>query len=216
VTAARGFTLIELLIGISLSALIMVLLVTALGTNIRAWEGALAGADAVEARRAADRYLRRALAGALPYRYYDGRRLVTAFSGTPKRISFAAVIGAPRVLPGIYVVTLAVEPADRGERLVLRERLARPQIDFDTATDGAEALPIITDPAGIEFGYFGSAARNAAPDWHDEWPANAGAPDLVRVAFAGRDADPLYLPVPAAGAALAPPIYGGQATGENR
>ena len=64
--------------------------------------------------------------------------------------------------------------------------------DADGTSDRREV--VLTDVAGLRFGYYGRSASSPVASWHDGWTGRDRLPELVRVEVTAKDDQPWRLP----------------------
>jgi general secretion pathway protein J len=208
-----GFTLVELLIALAMVALITLLLFSGLRVGSRAWDGVDAAAERTGALRQANAFLLRTLSQARAMTLvYDGES-VPVFAGDTERLEFVAPLSEHVGIPGLYVLRLESEGSGDGAALVLTRWLIHSEVLDGTddipaweplkerATPSLDGIPLDRDAAAGAFGrtslldrldtfelsYYGVAAGDTEPDWHEEWLEQGTLPALIRVRFATID-----------------------------
>jgi len=183
---APGFTLIELLVGITLLALIAVMVTGGLQLGARGAATADATADRLDRLRTAQTFIRHHLETARP-RLGLGRETTAAFAGERETLTFAAAV-SPRRGGGIHWIRLFVAERDGMSALLAARRLAPMRA---RSGGGPERDAIVLVPAirGARFAYYGASPAGAPPRWHERWSGEPGLPLLIRleVELAGPD-----------------------------
>jgi general secretion pathway protein J len=192
---AGGFTLIELLVGLSLMALMSVLLFGGFHFGLRAWEVGGTRLAQMNGAELAQSLLRRLLSQAdLASIEEPGkpRAPLSIFRGTARELMFVAPLPANRGIEGQYAFTLTTEPTDRTARLVLRWHLYR----ADETETGALAgsAEILKNIASIRFAYFGQTSRDTRPQWVESWAGELGLPKLIALHVEFPSGDPRIWP----------------------
>jgi general secretion pathway protein J len=192
-----GFTLIELLVGLSLMALISVLLFGGFHFGLRAWEVGGMRLEQMNDADLAQGLLRRLLSQAYLASVQEPgkpRAPLSTFRGTARELMFVAPLPANRGIEGQYAFTLTTEPTDRTVRLVLRWHLYR--ADETTAETGALAgsAEILKNIASIRFAYFGQTSRGTRPQWVESWADMLGPPKLIALHVEFPSSDPRIWP----------------------
>lgn len=181
-----GFSLLETLLGLTLTALIAVLMTGSLQMGARVWERSsgpnLPGARQLIESRISDWIAQASPAGVQPPADGD-----PAFSGDERQVSFIIAgqnLGGP---PGIYRVRLELVPAEDcpgGRALVVTTRLLSPGAQPAMTHEGSIAtrtlLPCLTDPA---FSFYGHSGPEDAPveAWAARWIDADSLPLIVRL-----------------------------------
>jgi general secretion pathway protein J len=177
-TRTAGFTLIELLIGVSLLAILVALVHAGVNGQLRALERSDGRAEAQEANALATRFLRRELTQMLPVFSRDARQTRVEFNGDPDALRFATVLPAHRGVPGVYRVSLRVEPDAGGLRVALYYQLLRGQSE-----PLAEPTVVFAGLEVARFSYFGRERPGVAPLWLERWSDPTSLPQLVRLEY---------------------------------
>lgn len=212
---ARGFTLLEVLLALALLAVLVALLWGALAAATRGVRGGESRLTAATDVRAAQAFLRRELAAALPMAWArDRAQRPQVFAGEPQRMRFVGTLPAYLGGRGPLRLELSIDPPVAGRRaLRLRfQTLASAQAGAQTWGD-AETL--IGHLRGGHFAYRGLDAEGRPTAWLPRWPWPQRLPLLVRIELDG-DADwpPLVIaPRLDPGAALIGPMGAAYAGG---
>ena len=185
--AERGMTLVELLVALTLLGLLSVMMMGGLSFGVRSWERTEAHSDRLNAIVRLHGFLRERLS-ATPR--------PESVHGDAETLAFAALWPAAIGGTGFYDFTLA--PDEEGALVlswtpVLGEEDAPP----DEALVGSRTL--LPGTTGFAVSYFGAAAEETEPRWHDSWEPGDTPPALVRVdiAVAGTgDLPPLSVGLP--------------------
>lgn len=182
----RGFTLLELIIGMTLVALISVLLYSGLRLVGRSWD-----AEARYAERTADGFLvqdflRRQLQQTRELFQNDPEQgRVIAFAGSAKVVEFAGPMLSYQAVGGLYFQRLEFVEGEAGEELRMTWRPYRVRLDdpdlTDAVAESAEPAVLLTGLQGGEFTYFGSVTDADEPEWLEEWTDRSRLPRLVRI-----------------------------------
>ncbi len=185
-SSEAGFSLLETLLGLTLTALIAVLMMGSLQMGARVWERSsgptLPGASQLIESRISDWIAQASPAGFQPPA--DGE---PAFSGDALQVSFTIAgqnLGGP---PGIYRVRLVLAKAEGcpgGRELIVITRLLSPGNHEAVNQEGSVAtrvlLPCLVNPA---FAFYGKSGPEDAPveAWMSDWADAANLPLIVRL-----------------------------------
>lgn len=186
----RGFTLVELLVGLTLMALISIILFGGLRFGLRAWEAAGERAEGTTQIQLVQSLIRRQLVQARLAPIGAGRP-VAAFAGQPDRVTFIASPVRPGEVDDNLVFVLAKADAGQRSHLDLTWSPLRPPAGTPNATGTAR---LIDNVATVEFAYYGAPDRSRAAGWWDEWDGSHGLPSLVRLRVAFPKGDSRHWP----------------------
>lgn len=179
--AAQGFTLVELLVGLTLMALISVILFGGLRFGIRAWE---VGGERIEQASRVEmvqNLLRRQVSQASRLPESADAGSVVPFVGEAESLVFIAPLPVQRGLGGLYLFHLTQRENDGRLDLALAWQLYRPELlTSDLAKLDEEAI-LLEDVVGIELAYYGAANQEQPMQWWDTWDGARGMPQLVRL-----------------------------------
>jgi general secretion pathway protein J len=182
---SAGFTLVELLVGLSLLALISVLLFGGFRFGLRAWEVGTARIDSGNEIELAQNLLRRQLAEAQPVRV--GVEIESApvlLRGSTSALIFVSPLPAHRGIGGAHLFALGIGDGASGKKLTLRWRLFRAGDPGDAAFDPKDASTLLTGIETIELSYFGRPATGGPRRWNDRWEEQPDLPELIRLRIA--------------------------------
>jgi general secretion pathway protein J len=197
-----GFTLLELLVALTLAAMLMAAVPSALRIGTRAINQAEVLTNDAADRAALDFLAERLTEAMTLYeRGVDGR-LQVAFSGAANAIGFvaSAVMDSHGEAPaGIFLMELALDRID-GElgRLVLRWQPFRPG-QAKAADLVRQERALLGNVSALSFRYFGSPVPRAAAEWSDVWTGTETVPALVEIQVrrgTRLDGEPLVMRVP--------------------
>lgn len=184
---AYGFSLLEVMMAITLLAAGLALALSALHAATRSTDRAERQAQDDERLRAAQSFLRRQLADALPIAYAvdSDTGNATLFQGGRDSLNFVGSLPGYLSYGGAYLQTLRLVRGDRGYRLEYSFRqltadgpLAperRPEVLFDGIANG-------------EFGYRALDGQGHAQAWRTDWRQASSMPALVRIRLHPEDA----------------------------
>ena len=165
-----GFTLIEMLVALALSALVSLIMLYGVRLAAAGLDRHSRQAERLDSRQSLDDILRRTLGSAalIP------RSAGTVFIGKPDALEFLGV--AEDSGPGLYRITLTVDPARADRPLILKRQLAVPAGDPRVAS-GVLAVKV----REFRLAYFGADTAGADPTWHANWQSLGFLPLMVRV-----------------------------------
>jgi type II secretory pathway pseudopilin PulG len=186
-----GFSLLETLLGLTLTAMIGVLMMGSLQMGTRVWErqkaGALPGEEQLMLGQTSEW-----LAQAMPARL---RSVDTApfapFFGNANRASFIYSAPGLGASPGVYAVDLALMEADGcegGRRLMMRIQRILPADDPEARQSSApqtrELAGCLTAPS---FAFWGTLTGQPEASWHEDWQNQAKLPSVARLRSMSRE-----------------------------
>ena len=186
---SAGFTLVEMLIGLTLFALLSVLLFGGFHFGLRAWETGGARAAQASEIQLVQEMLRRQIAAAQPPATEATETTeatpataaapsAASFSGTARSLTFVARLPGRSGAAGLYRFDIAEAPDGSSGRQLALGWSALGQNQPDTATPVETLLRGI---AAISFAYYGRAVPEAPAQWQDRWNESLGLPELVRL-----------------------------------
>lgn len=178
---SRGFTLVELLVGLTVMALLSLVLFGGLRFGIRAWETGGARMEQTHRAEAVQSLLRRQLGQIRFLPPATDADAVMSFTGDRDSLTFVAPLPVHRGIGGSYLFHLAKSERNGRSDLTLAWSLYRPEL-LTTGPSTLEAgTTLLEDIAGVELSYFGAPLPEQAPQWWGAWDLNDGEPQLVRV-----------------------------------
>jgi len=193
---AQGFTLVELLVGLTLMALLSVILFGGLRFGVRAWE---AGGEHVEQATRLDtvqNLLRQQVSRARSPELDAGAdpRPPPAFVGGAESLQFIAPLPAHRGAGGSYLFYLTVSEGDGRSDLKLAWHLFRPEDLAAGDVPPDEETTLLEGIAGIELAYYGATDPEQPMQWWEAWDGAGGRPQLVRLRVEFPPGDPRRWP----------------------
>lgn len=167
--ARAGMTLLELLLALSLMAAMAMTLAAVLGLTgkaaLRIGEAGVS-TDQLVARHAIREWI-------------EAAPRTAAFLGSAETLRFVTLSDTP-----------PFSAADAATVSLTRDAEGAVVAEIFGATDGAAVQRLTLSPAGaLRLRYFGRLSSLAPPAWHEDWPAAAGLPDLVRIDYSGPKGD---------------------------
>jgi len=192
VPATAGFTLVELLVGLSLMALLAVLLFGGFRFGLRAWEAGGARIERLNEAEQVQNLLRRelgeaySLAGSNPQ---TGAGALATFQGSRDSLSFVAPLPSQAGVGGLYRFGLGIETVTGERRLALAWQIFRPDRAPRASVDADSRSVLLHGIAGVDFAYFGRRQTGAPAQWQDDWDDRRGLPELVRLRVSFPDGD---------------------------
>lgn len=180
-----GFTLLELLIAMSLLGLIFAALTGGLRFGTTAWQRASVSLSQSEDMRLTYQTLRRQLSTSVPLPDSPPQgQDIGSFSGRRDRVSFIGPAPARAMAPGLFRLTLALEPDAGTQALTLRwQRLG----ETVSGKESNSMEPVLRGVRSLEFGYYGQIGSGLEPTWANEWRDNEQSPNLIRISIGFAD-----------------------------
>ncbi len=190
----RGFTLLEVLLALALLAVLVALLWGALAAATRGVRNGESRLTAAADVRAAQAFLRRELAAALPLPWgRDHAQLPLVFEGEPQRMRFVGTLPAFLGGRGPLRLELSVDPPAAGRR-ALRLRFQTLASARAGAQDWGDAETLLGHLRDGHFAYRGLDAEGRPTAWLPRWPWPQRLPLLVRIELdGGTDWPPLVI-----------------------
>ena len=178
---AGGFTLVELLVAMTLIGLIFVALFGGLRFGARTWEAGNARSEVSAQIEVTQSLIRRQLAQAIVLPGF--RRGDFSFDGEAERLSFTAPGPSQIGLGGIYLFELFTENSEQDQRLVLRWRLHRPELDPESPLEDEERKTrvLLDGLEALRIEYFGDPEDSEDPQWLESWNGFDVLPELISV-----------------------------------
>ena len=180
-----GFSLLETLLGLTLTAMIGVLMMGSLQMGTRVWErqkaGALPGEEQLVLGQTSEW-----LAQAMPVRLRSLDSTPFApFFGDANRASFIYSAPGLGASPGLYAVDLELMEADGcegGRRLMMRIARMVPADDPEARQDAApQTRELARCLSAASFTFWGTLTDQANASWHDDWQNQPKLPSVVRL-----------------------------------
>lgn len=197
-----GFTLLELLIGLTLLALMMVMMYSALNLGIRAWDTGDARAGEAADQRIVQSFLRREFSQIFAIRWRGIAESRIAFEGNREEIHFVSALGleAGARDGGLQWAHLRLRE-DRDPSAAPGSKalyLARDTFDQQAGDWAAlDSLPATRETRlfgglrSIEISYFGAEDDHATAQWRNTWSNPLRLPQLVRFTFTSANKRPM-------------------------
>jgi general secretion pathway protein J len=180
--AVAGFTLVELLVGLSLLALVSLLLFGGLRFGLRTWEAGSTRLVQTNEIEAAQSLLRRELAEAQPVVLGEPEQEpAILFQGTDAALLFVAPLPAHRAIGGGHIFSLALEGERGNAQLMLRWHLFRADLPGPPLFEPRDSSPLLSGIDSIALSYYGRPSQEAPPRWLTRWDGTLGLPELVRI-----------------------------------
>lgn len=178
-SSESGFTLIELLVSLTIMAVILGIVGSALRTLSKNWETNANRIERLEMISRSFDIFQRDVSGLrrLVHSNDSGRFFI--FSGSATRLAFVTTEPAYPTNPGLYFVNYRIEN-NGAEADLLRERAAYANalIKFPGATP-ANSVPIMEGAFKYKFSYASRAGSGVK--WTPQWTKGNRLPDLIRL-----------------------------------
>lgn len=189
----QGFTLVELLVGLTLIALLSIILFGGMRFGMRAWETSGERIQHTVRVELVQSLLRRLLGQARMPSNTAGRP-VAPFVGQSDRVTFIAPPARKGEAEDDFVYVLGRSEADQQSHLDLTWTLLRPPSSTETKQAPETAARLMGNVASVEFAYYGAPDPNRPAKWWDNWDGAHGLPTLVRLRLTFPDRDPRRWP----------------------
>ena len=176
----QGFTLVELLVGLTLMALVSIILFGGMRFGMRAWETGGERVERMTRIELVQTLLRRQLGQArLPSN--SAGKAVLAFTGQRDRVTFIAPSAARGEADDEFVFILRKSDANQRSHLDLAWTPFQAPGSTDPVPVPETAARLMEDVATVEFAYYGVPDPKRPAQWWDEWDGVSGLPALVRL-----------------------------------
>jgi len=180
-----GFSLLETLLGLTLTAMIGVLMVGSLQMGTRVWErqkaGALPGEEQLILGQTSE-WLAQAMPAKL--RGLDSTPLAPFF-GDASRASFIYAAPGLGASPGVYAVDLELMEADGcegGRKLMMQVSRIVPAGDAEARQDAApQTRQLARCLSAPSFAFWGTLTNQPNAAWHEDWQSEVKLPSVVRL-----------------------------------
>jgi general secretion pathway protein J len=189
----QGFTLVELLVGLTLMALVSLILFGGMRFGMRAWETGGERVERVTRIEQVQSLIRRQLGQArLPSN--TGGKPVVGFAGQPDRVTFIAPPAKPGETDSEFVFALGRNDTDQQSHLDLSWTPLRPPDPAEAVLGPNAAVRLVENIAAVEFAYYGTPDPKRPAQWWDRWDGAQGLPTLVRLRLTFPKGDPRRWP----------------------
>lgn len=175
-----GFSLLETLAALALLALLLLGVTAALQTITSATRSGLARTERLDEVRAAQGYLRRALAGAMPYPWsLSSERKMVVFKGAADELVFVAPGPGYLESQGLQLQHLRISgpPGDRRLEIAFSPLALR----GGAMIVPGEAETLVDHLVSGRFVYSGKDASGRPVDWQSTWPDTSHLPTMIGV-----------------------------------
>ncbi|MGF1614998.1 MAG: prepilin-type N-terminal cleavage/methylation domain-containing protein [Gammaproteobacteria bacterium] len=192
----RGFTLVELLVGLTLLAVITLVLYSAFWLSLRSWEAAATHREQAEDMRLAVGFLQRYLSKAYPLLLREDTAHRLQFEGTERRLRFVTDMAPHLGTGGLHAFVVEFTENSDGGSLVVTRTLLHPDLDPMEAAQFTQRAVLARRIGEARFAYFGAlsddrAAQGDLPErWHAHWTDARRLPKLVSLAVTPDAAQP--------------------------
>ena len=180
-----GVTLLELLVGLTLFALIMVLLTSSESFVLNAWRKGDQEVNHQQELNACLEVMLRQVRSTVPFKPPSTLRQVKSFVGRPDRLSFVSALPVNEAgEPGLWLVTYSLAPGGpEGGLLVAEERQAMDPAAWSGAAPAVEGVSLLSGVTSLRFVYFEKNRQGDQLTAKDNWIFNAAAklPAAVQV-----------------------------------
>lgn len=177
----QGFTLIEVLIGMSLLAVMMLLLFASLRICVQNWNAGEKKIAQVSQRAIVQNFFQSKLYATLPLQATFFEEEQFSFQGNTQQLQFVAPMPSSIGKLGIQLFTLSLEDSQENEGSDLKVDI-RP---FFPKSEGEEweeeGIVILKNVQTLRYAYFGADQKGDDPEWLDEWLEKSSLPRLVSV-----------------------------------
>ena len=177
-----GFTLIEVLVGVTLLAMLVILIATGTRAGGRAWNSAEHQVAEIDEMNAVQGLLRRTIARAKPsFAAADPADMTIAFRGEPDALSVVAAQPGTQDDGPWTLERFFVARSGKTRALLMSWQQAGP-----AATSGPMPVGetmVLDQVAAVHFAYFGPPHPGEPSAWLNRWTDRDRLPQLVRIAI---------------------------------
>jgi general secretion pathway protein J len=184
----RGFTLVELLVGLTLFAMISVLLFGGFRFGLRAWESGGERVDVATRVELVQNLLRSELGQARlprPARRATAQAVpeapVSGFAGGAQSMTFVAPLPVHGNSGGLYLLALSLRQTGGQKGLWLAWKAYRPEDLGASAFRPEDERALLEGIGNVEFTYYGALDRQRPAEWFDRWIGSRALPQLIRI-----------------------------------
>lgn len=192
----RGFTLIELLVSLTVLAVLLGLLGTALRVLSKNWDVNTERIETLDMVSRAFDILRRDVSGLQRIVTGTGRgewpRFI--FAGTPQGLSFVTLEPPYPSAAGPYFVDYSIAGKGRAAELVRARAPFQTNMQAFPGATPANRVPLMQGPYLYEFAYAAKARTGAGSTWRGAWPEQTRLPDFIRLTILDRTSGTLLSP----------------------
>jgi general secretion pathway protein J len=189
-----GFTLLEVMLGLTITAMVMVILLAALRLGHRSQEKGMARVEVAQRMRIVSDRLSWMISGAYPYRYQDSddqKKQYLLFRGSSSSLEFVttstdAFSNTPADIAGLKFVRLSVGASG----LMAQEKVFFMGVDYDVFEEDEEFIfgPRISS---MEFEYMDMDEDTDTIEWSAGWDTEEKnyLPSVVRITLTLKHGD---------------------------
>ena len=183
----RGFTLVELLVGLTLLAVMALVLYSAFWLGMRSWSAAAAHYEETEEIRLAVAFLRGYVSKAYPLLRREETEQRLQFEGDEHRLRFVTDMAPHLGIAGLYTVVVELVESAGERELIATRSLLYPDLE-PSGTEAAQFTQraVLARRLGeARFAYFGTPATgdssqsDDSDQWQDQWSDAQRLPKLV-------------------------------------
>lgn len=177
---SSGFTLLEVLIGMSLLAVMMLLLFASLRICVQNWNAGEKKIAQVSQAAIVQNFFQSKLHATLPLEadFFEEKQF--SFQGNQEQMQFVASMPASVGRLGIQLFTLSLQSGteNKGSELKVDIRPFFPKSESEEWEE--ESIVILKNIQELRFSYYGSDEDMDA-DWQEEWLEKPNLPKLVSI-----------------------------------
>lgn len=174
-----GFSLLELLVGISILAVLLVLVSGGVGVVSRAAEKGQQSLSSQEEVYRGFAQVRADLEAVQRHIWRDGGKEIFAFAGSARKLEFITIAPPHPTRPGPVFLQYLVEKNGRSHRLVRRQARFSDQITEFPQVRFTAPVDIINRKTAIRFSY--GERTETGVRWSDNWNRRDRIPDLIKL-----------------------------------
>ncbi|SFW28816.1 prepilin-type N-terminal cleavage/methylation domain-containing protein [Luteibacter sp. UNCMF366Tsu5.1] len=177
---SRGFSLMETIAALALLALLLLGVTAALQTLTRSTRAGMARSQRLDEVRAAQGYLRHALANAMPYPWSLAHdRSMIVFQGDASELVFVAPGPGYLAASGLQLQKLQI--IGDGDQRRLEAAFAPLALRGGSPIVPADPETLVSDVVSLRFVYNGMDDQGHLLGWQERWPYATRLPTMVGV-----------------------------------
>lgn len=178
---SNGFTLLEVLIGMSLLAVMMLLLFASLRICVKNWNAGEKKIAQVSQAAIVQNFFQNKLHATLPLNadFFEEKQF--SFQGNQQQLQFVAPMPSSVGRLGIQLFTLSLQDGKKNDGSELKVDIRPFFPKSETEEWEEESIIILKNIQELNFSYFGIDESSTDPIWQEEWLEKKTLPKLVSI-----------------------------------